>query len=589
MSMKYYFERSKKLVEDTIRGTFGLEKPTPQKPPAPTNFIGQLWGMKEDHIGSITGLIPHDITRRIKTNLRKIKYPDNTSMLWTITPIFLYFVIPMVLVIVGSIFSVKSIPSTALAPTDAHPDYDPLDNNIQTDIEIVREKSKAQQSHHANETPKDDLSTDKMDAAIIMMPIIAAVLLIFMYYLFKIGILQTVTRLMRYLLLFETFSFVTQLVSLSGQWLVLFSTRKNGRDSKSILRKYRLTLSDDDANDRSNDASKFAMTVFPITNLNYVCSSSEDGSDDTIYAQKEIDELNKPGNGSLKKIYFRELAKPRGIVSKKQMYNLYFNWLSLLSYTLALLTCFTFYYNPNNWVVSNVVGMSTAVIYITHLRVPNLRAGVYLLLGLLIYDVFFVFATPIMETLATNIDIPAVIKLPNGTKNVGDASIVMYSLIGLGDIVLPGSFIAMCHRFDIWRTHMLEEETEFHLRKLPYYIGRYFLSTVIAYIVALLCCTAAMRHFKSAQPALLYISPALIIAATATAYFSGDLHIFWTFKYDSIKVPADSDSTTPLDNTTDKQDDTIISGYNSDEDDEEYLPSSPSDDELSSESDSDFE
>lgn len=73
----------------------------------------------------------------------------------------------------------------------------------------------------------------------------------------------------------------------------------------------------------------------------------------------------------------------------------------------------------------------------------------FILLGLLFfYDIFFVFGTDVMLTVAKSIDAPIKLLFP---KN-WDTSPPEFSLLGLGDIVLPGVFIALCLRYDVLKS-----------------------------------------------------------------------------------------------------------------------------------------
>lgn len=66
---------------------------------------------------------------------------------------------------------------------------------------------------------------------------------------------------------------------------------------------------------------------------------------------------------------------------------------------------------------------------------------------LFFYDIFFVFGTDVMLTVAKNIDAPIKLLFPRDWN----AAEPKFSLLGLGDIVLPGIFIAFCLRYDIIR------------------------------------------------------------------------------------------------------------------------------------------
>ena len=64
--------------------------------------------------------------------------------------------------------------------------------------------------------------------------------------------------------------------------------------------------------------------------------------------------------------------------------------------------------------------------------------------GLFFYDIFWVFRTDVMVTVAKGLDVPIKLLFP---YNLYEEEI-SFSLVGLGDIVIPGIFIALCLRYD---------------------------------------------------------------------------------------------------------------------------------------------
>lgn len=81
-------------------------------------------------------------------------------------------------------------------------------------------------------------------------------------------------------------------------------------------------------------------------------------------------------------------------------------------------------------------------------------------------------------------------------------------MLGLGDIVIPGIFIALLLRFD----HSLKRKSK-----------TYFHSTCLAYFLGLMATIFVMHVFKHAQPALLYLVPACLGTPLLIALFKGDL------------------------------------------------------------------
>lgn len=83
-----------------------------------------------------------------------------------------------------------------------------------------------------------------------------------------------------------------------------------------------------------------------------------------------------------------------------------------------------------------------------------------------------------------------------------------FAMLGLGDIVIPGIFIALLLRFD-------------HSLKRPSHT--YFNATCLAYFLGLMATIFVMHMFKHAQPALLYLVPACLGTPIFLALVKGDL------------------------------------------------------------------
>lgn len=63
--------------------------------------------------------------------------------------------------------------------------------------------------------------------------------------------------------------------------------------------------------------------------------------------------------------------------------------------------------------------------------------------GLFFYDIFWVYGTDVMVTVAKSFDAPIKLLFPyNWEEN-------KKSMLGLGDIVIPGVFVALALKYDI--------------------------------------------------------------------------------------------------------------------------------------------
>ena len=158
------------------------------------------------------------------------------------------------------------------------------------------------------------------------------------------------------------------------------------------------------------------------------------------------------------------------------------------------------YFLTKNWILTNVFGLAFSINAIENLPLGSFKIGYGLLAGLLVYDVVFVFGTDIMLTVAKKIDAPIKLVFP---KPGGD-----FSMIGLGDIILPGVFIAMALRFDLFRENKKEQKESWV----------YFKSCLVGYFLGILCTVGAMVVMNKEQPALLYLVPACLLSTSLIAF-----------------------------------------------------------------------
>jgi minor histocompatibility antigen H13 len=154
-----------------------------------------------------------------------------------------------------------------------------------------------------------------------------------------------------------------------------------------------------------------------------------------------------------------------------------------------------------HWLANNILGLAFCIQGIEMLSLGSFKTGAILLVGLFFYDIFWVFFTPVMVSVAKSFDAP--IKLLFPASN----SARPFSMLGLGDIVIPGNFVALALRFDVSRG------------KQP----QYFKSAFLGYTVGLALTIVVMNWFQAAQPALLYIVPAVIGFLAAHCIWNGEV------------------------------------------------------------------
>ncbi|KAG5565832.1 hypothetical protein RHGRI_001670 [Rhododendron griersonianum] len=170
---------------------------------------------------------------------------------------------------------------------------------------------------------------------------------------------------------------------------------------------------------------------------------------------------------------------------------------------------------------SVVKGIALIITVLQIIRVPNLKVGTVLLSCAFLYDIFWVFVSKwwfkesVMIVVARGDKsgedgIPMLLKIPRMFDPWGG-----YSIIGFGDIILPGLLIAFSLRYD-W------------LSKKNLRAG-YFLWAMIAYGLGLLITYVALNLMDGhGQPALLYIVPFTLGTFLTLGRKREDLKNLWT-------------------------------------------------------------
>lgn len=228
-----------------------------------------------------------------------------------------------------------------------------------------------------------------------------------------------------------------------------------------------------------------------------------------------------------------------------------FNYFDMVNFVIAVgLTAY--YIWTKNWIASNIFGVAFTLSAIRLIELDTFNTGWILLAGLFIYDIFFVFGTDVMVTVATKIDAPIKLLWPKSFTPLIPGGPLQFTLLGLGDIVMPGIFVALCLKFDrynaILKAQRLGASGAAMLRSLKRqpiatsFPKPYFNACFMAYVGGLFTTIVVMHTFKKAQPALLYLSPACSAAPLLLSYIKGqfnDLLAFTTEKEREAPVPKE--------------------------------------------------
>ncbi|XP_078097233.1 signal peptide peptidase-like 2A isoform X2 [Mustelus asterias] len=208
------------------------------------------------------------------------------------------------------------------------------------------------------------------------------------------------------------------------------------------------------------------------------------------------------------------------------------------------------------WILHDTLGVAFCLNFMKTLKMPHFKSCVLLLVLLLIYDVFFVFITPLftknhksimvevaagsgsvgekntgnylmghaVEPLAHGEKLPVVIRVPRLVKSVATLCGMPFSLLGFGDIIVPGLLVAYCRRFDL----------------LTNTSNIYFVLCTIAYAVGMILTFIALILTKMAQPALLYLVPCTLITCSVLAWRRKEMKMFWAGSgYEVLDIPSE--------------------------------------------------
>lgn len=195
------------------------------------------------------------------------------------------------------------------------------------------------------------------------------------------------------------------------------------------------------------------------------------------------------------------------------------------------------YLYTKHWILANFVAMGFALQGMSFITLDTFKTGFILLGGLFLYDIFWVFGSTkfagqsVMVNVATNFDGPIKILAPRNILPViesvreqgwANKRPFEFSLLGLGDIVVPGVFIALALAFD--QHHASSKSPSLSFTRFFYRFPKpYFHACMAGYVLGLFATMCVMHIFQAGQPALLYLSPSCSFAAIFVAWRRGEV------------------------------------------------------------------
>ena len=176
--------------------------------------------------------------------------------------------------------------------------------------------------------------------------------------------------------------------------------------------------------------------------------------------------------------------------SQKQLFLIKFGIFNVLIAAVSLLFSGA-YALTKHWILTDIYGETFAISAIQLLKLDSFFTGMSLLAGLFIYDIFWVFGTDVMVTVAKSFDAPIKVLFP---KNVFTQT--SFTMLGLGDIVIPGIYVALSLQFDYCQALKKGSSEDV---KNGRFSKPYFWSAFVAYCIGLITTVTVMHVFQAAQ------------------------------------------------------------------------------------------
>ncbi|XP_047075191.1 signal peptide peptidase-like 2 isoform X1 [Lolium rigidum] len=173
------------------------------------------------------------------------------------------------------------------------------------------------------------------------------------------------------------------------------------------------------------------------------------------------------------------------------------------------------------WIGQDILGICLMITVLQMARLPNIRVASALLSAAFVYDIFWVFISPlifhksVMIAVASGDSsgeaIPMLLRIPRFFDPWGG-----YDMIGFGDIIFPGLLVAFSYRFDRAGKKGI--------------LNGYFMWLTVGYAVGLFLTYLALFLMDGhGQPALLYLVPCTLGLIVVLGWIRGELPDLWNY------------------------------------------------------------
>ena len=222
------------------------------------------------------------------------------------------------------------------------------------------------------------------------------------------------------------------------------------------------------------------------------------------------------------------------------------------------------------WIIQDMFGLCMCMLFLETIKLNAIKVGAVLLIVAFFYDIFFVFVTPLLtkhgESIMVNVatsggppkaDPQWCEKYPSAADCKGGDPLPMLfaiprigdyqggcSMLGLGDIVLPGLLLSFASRYDESKRLMglisggsgrvaNNACPDARSYSNPFCFlccccgNGYFGPVMVAYAIGLFMANAAVYLMEMGQPALLYLVPCCLGTMVYIGHRAGELKDLW--------------------------------------------------------------
>ncbi|KAI8981644.1 signal peptide peptidase-domain-containing protein [Mycotypha africana] len=210
--------------------------------------------------------------------------------------------------------------------------------------------------------------------------------------------------------------------------------------------------------------------------------------------------------------------------------NVTVSYLIVLAVSVGLAAVYSY---SQHWILRNVFAMCVAVYAIRSFTLESFATGYSLLIGMLVYDFYWIFVTDALFQLSNALrDAPTSIVWPrNINMYIFDTLLkkdLYFTMFGLGEIIVPGIFIAYCLRFDRLNSFAKQQKNNHKRHVLPYPMP-YFFTSLTSYIIGAAASIYSVHFTKQPQSAFLFVAPIMIGSILLLATIRGEFVEIWDY------------------------------------------------------------